>query len=137
MIETQILYGKYTSSVSQFINILHSWIYCNCTLNILLHFEPKITLFYLLSVSRFYSFSFVVPLVIICCHSLSLVASLVVLLVVICFPTCCHLLHHSLSFVVPRCHSLPLVVLLVVTCCHSMYHSSAFLQTIIKWNISQ
>ena len=58
-------------------------------------------------------------LVVIRCHSLSFVVPLVV--------TCCHLLSlfcHSLSPVVPlvviRCHSLSLVVLLVVNRCHSL-----------------
>ena len=54
-----------------------------------------------------HSSSFVVPLVVICCH--------------------------SLSFIVPRCHllyhSLPLVLLLVVTLCHSLYHSFSFVPT--------
>ena len=52
----------------------------------------------------YHSLSFVVPLVVICCHSLSRA--------VICCTT--------------RCHSLSLAVPLVVTLCHSIYHSSVF-----------
>ena len=55
-------------------------------------------------------------------HSLSFVVPLV------------DILYHSLSLFVASCHSLPFVVPLVVTCCttrcttrcHSMYHSSVF-----------
>ena len=64
------------------------------------------------------SFSFVVPpvsLVITHYHLLSLIVSLVVPLVV----TSCHLLYHSLSLFVIRCHSL----LFVVTRYHSLYYS--------------
>ena len=67
-------------------------------------------------------FSFVVPLVVTRCHSLSFVvtryhsSSLVV--------TRCHSLSHSLSFVVPlvviRCHSLSFVVTRCTTRCHSL-----------------
>ena len=74
-------------------------------MNILFHSETKITLF------CSYSLSFVVPLVVIRCHSLSLVVSLVV--------TRCITRCHSLSLVVIRCHSLSFVV----TRCHSLYHS--------------
>ena len=58
------------SSISQFINNLHSWIYCSCTLHILFYSKPKITLIYLLSFvfifshSLYHSLSLVVPLVV-------------------------------------------------------------------------
>ena len=76
-----------------------------------------------------HSFSFVVPLTVIRCQLLSLLA----LIVIRC---------HSLSLVVPlvviccttRCHSLSLVVPLIVTRFHLMYHSSVFLQKIkLNW----
>ena len=82
-----------------------------------------------------------------CTVSLSLVLPLLSLAVTYCYllslvvlhlVTLCHLLHHSLSLVVIRCHSFSFIVALVVTrCtirCHLMYHSSVFLQTIIKSN---
>ena len=81
--------------------------------------KPKITLI------RFHSLSFGVPLVVIHCT------------------TRCHLLYPSLSFVVTRCrslslavirchslyHSLSLVVLLFATRYHSLYHSLLFAVT--------
>ena len=96
------------SLISQFVNNLHSWIYCSCTFHILFHSEPKITLFYLLSfvfircTTRCYLLSFVITRCITRCHLLSLII------------TGCH----SLSFVGPlvvipcttRCHSFSLVV---------------------------
>ena len=86
-----------------------------------------------------HSLSFVVPLVVTRCHSLSLVA------------TCCHSLSlvvpfvvtrctkrcHSLSFVVISCHSLYHSLSLVVTRYHSMCHSSVFLQTIVFNDMSK
>ena len=128
------------SLISQFVNNLHSWIYCSCTFHILFHSEPKITLFYLLSfalircTTRCYLLSFVITRCITRCHS-----SFVV--------TRCHLLSliitgcHSLSLVGPlvvipcttRCHSLALVVPLVVTRCTtrvSFYKRSFLLRSI-------
>ena len=137
----KILYWKYKSSISQFLNNLYSWTYCSYTLHILFHSEIKITLFYLHLFSfihfhsLYHSFSFVfirchsLSFVVICCHSLSLFVircHLLPLVVPVVF-THCHSLHHSLSFAVTRCHSLSLVLPLVVTCCHSMYHSYVFL----------
>ena len=58
-------------------------------------------------IAHCHSLSLVVPLVVICCHSLSFI-------IIRC---------HSLSFVVTCCHSLSLVVPLVVIRCHSLYHS--------------
>ena len=87
-----------------------------------------------------HSYSFVLSLAVIRCHSLSFLLlvvirchslSLAVPLVVTRWITRCHSLYHSMPFVVIRCttcfHSLSLVVIR----CHSMYHSSVFLQTII------
>ena len=91
--------------------------------------------------------SFVEPLAVVCCHSLSFVVTRchsLSLVVILCHSlyqslslvlplviACCHSLYHSLSFLVPhvviRCHSLPFVVNRCTTCCHSMYHSSVFL----------
>ena len=72
-------------------------------------------------------FSFVVPLAVTRCHSLSFVVtrchsmSLVV--------TRCHSLYHSLSFIVPlvviRCHSLSFVVTRCTTRCHSLSLAAA------------
>ena len=53
------------------------------------------------------SFSFIVPLAVVCCHLLSFAV------------TCCH----SLSLAVILCHSLN-------TRCHSLYHSSVFFKRI-------
>ena len=56
------------------------------------------------------------PFFVFCCHSLSFVVS--------CCTTRCHSLNHSLPFVVPldviRFHSLYHLFSFVVTCCHSM-----------------
>ena len=79
--------------------------------------KQNITL--LLALIRFYSFSFVAPLVVIRYHSLSLLASLLV--------TRCY----SLSFFVTRCHSLSLVV----TRCHSMYHSLSFYKRLFIFHL--
>ena len=68
-----------------------------------------------------YSFSFVVPIPVIGCHSLSLVITRChsLLLVVVRF----HSIYHSLSFVVTRCHSLHLSLSFAVTCCTTRCHS--------------
>ena len=67
-----------------------------------------------------YSFSFVVPIPVIGCHSLSLVITLVI-----------HC--YSLSFVftrfITRCHSLSRVVIRCTSRCHSLYHSLPFAVT--------
>ena len=130
----KILHWKYMPSISHFINNLCCWIYCCYTLDILFHSETKITLFYLLSfvllrfhllnhsllfaAIRYHKLYHLFLLVVICCHSLSLVITCRYLLwlVVPLFVTCCH----SLSLAVARCHLLSLVVSLVVTRCHSM-----------------
>ena len=91
------------------------WIHRSFTLHKLFILKPKITL--ICFHSLYHSLSLVVPLVVICSHSLSLV-----------------IIHcHSFSFVVTRCttrcHSLPFAVPLVVIRCHSFslvvtrYHS--------------
>ena len=84
-------------SISQFINNLYCWIYSSYTLHILFHCETKFTLFYLLSFAfiRFHSLH----------HSLPPVVPLVVIR--------CHLLYHSLLFIVIPCHC-------CTTCCHSL-----------------
>ena len=85
--------------------------YCSYTLHNCLVLKPKITLICFNSLCH--SLSFVVPLVVIRCHSLLLVIihchslSFVV--------TRCHSLHYSLSLVV---HSFSFIVPLVVICCH-------------------
>ena len=118
----KILYWKYKSSISQFLNNLYSWTYCSYTLHILFHSEIKITLFYLHLFSfihfhsLYHSFSFVVirchllSFAVTLCHSLSPVA------------TRCTSYFHSLSFVIPlviiRCYSLSFVVTRFTTSCH-------------------
>ena len=82
------------------------WIHRSFTLHKLFILKPKITL--ICFHSLYHSLSLVVPLVVICSHSLSLV-----------------IIHcHSFSFVVTRCttrcHSLPFAVPLVVIRCHSL-----------------
>ena len=91
-----------------------------------------------------HSYSFVLWLAVIRCHSLSffLIRCYSLSFVVTCYTTRCDPLYHSLSFVVPldttRCttpchllyHSLSFVITRCLRC-HSMYHSSVFLQTII------
>ena len=57
------------------------------------------------------SFSFVVPLNIVCCHSLSFVV------------TRCHSLPLFVTCCTPHCHSLEFVVSLVVIQCHSVIRS--------------
>ena len=105
----KLLYWKYMSSISQFINNLCGWIYY--ILYMFFYSETKITHFYLLSFAfirfhlLYHSLSFAV--VTRCC-SLSFVA------------TRCHSLHHALPLALIRCinpcHSLSLVVI----CCHSL-----------------
>ena len=96
---------------------------------------PFVSFWNLKSLYFIYSLSFVVPLPVIRCHSLSLVItrchspSLVVFR--------CHSLPLDLSLVVIRCHSLSFVVPLVafvcyslpfvITRCRSMHHSPIFL----------
>ena len=65
------------------------------------------------------SFSFVIPLPVIGCHSLSFVITRCYSLSLVVF--CCHSLPLDLSLAVILyncCHSLSLAVPLVVTCCH-------------------
>ena len=124
-----MLYRKYMSSVSQFINILYCWIYCNYTLHKKLNKslqEPE---------WPFVSFWNIKSLFITCSHLFSFLNHLLSLAVILC---------HSLPFVVTRCHSLSFVVTschflyhlslfivpLAVIRFHSMYHSSVFFQTI-------
>ena len=118
----KILYWKYKSSISQFLNNLYSWTYCSYTLHILFHSEIKITLFYLHLFSfihfhsLYHSFSFVVirchllSFVVIRCHSLSFVV------------TCCHSLYQLFSLIVIRYTTRYHSLLLVVIRCHSFYH---------------
>ena len=88
--------------IAEYIALLHS-IYC-------FTLKPK-SLSFLLVLIGFHSFSFVVPLVVICCHLFSLAV------------TRCTPCYHSLSFVTSlvvtgyttRCHSLSMVVPLFVT----------------------
>ena len=103
----KILYWKYMSSISQFINDLYYWIYSSYILRkklnkVLLETECfilklKITLFY------FPSFFFIRSTTL--CHSLSLIVSVVSLC-------------HSLSLVVTSWHSLSGVVPVVVILCY-------------------
>ena len=81
-----------------------------------------------------HSYSFVLSLAVIRCHSLLFsvthchLLSLVSLAIIR-----CHFLYHSLSLVVTlyitRCHSLSFVVPLVVIRCHFLYHSLSFVVT--------
>ena len=116
----EMLYWKYVSSISRFINYLYCWIYNSYILHknwtrffrnqigLLFHFEIKICS---------YSFSFVVTLPVISCHSLSLAITRCSSLsfVVIRYRP----IYHSLSFVVTRCttdcRSLSLVVIRCTT----------------------
>ena len=66
-------------------------------ISFLLHFETENHSLFIWS----HSFSFVEPLVLICCHSLLFVV------------TRCHSMYYSLSFVVS----------FIVICCHSLYNS--------------
>ena len=88
----------------------------------------------------YYSYSFVLSLTVIRCHSLSFLSlvvtychslSFVVSLVVNHCTTRCHSLSFDVTLVVircnTRCHSLSFDVPLVGTCCHSWYHSPVFL----------
>ena len=126
----EIWYLKYMSSISQFINDLCCWIYSSYILQkksskILQEPDwPSVSLWNLQSLCfiRSHSFSFVLTLPAIRCHSLSLVI------------TCCHSLllvvtprHSFVTRFVTLCHSLSLVVPLFVTHWCSMYHSSVFL----------
>ena len=131
------LFWKYMSWISWFINYLFCWIYTSYILHIILNTILQKQDWPFVSFWKFKSlyftcshlFSFVTPLVchslsliVICCHSLTLL-SLVV--------TLCHSLYHSLSLVVIRCttccHLFSLILPLVVTHCHLMSHSSVFL----------
>ena len=92
------------------------WIYCSFKLHNCFILKSKITPIYFHSL--YHPFSFIVPLVVICCHSLSLV-------VILCHSlsfvvTCCHSLYDSLSLVVTRCHWLSLVAIRCATRCHSL-----------------
>ena len=103
------------SSISRFINNLICWIFSSYTLYIklnvklfrnqsgfLFHFETwNHSIIH--SFIRYHLFSFVVPLIVIRCH--------------------------SLPFFVTRCHSLSFVVLFIVTLCHLLYHSFSFVVT--------
>ena len=121
--ETKYLSWKYMSLISWFTNYLYRWIAAiYCIKNEINSSGTRLTYLILKSIKWLYftcsdSFSFVVPLVVICCrHSLLFVI------------THCH----SLSFVVTHCDSLSFVVTrctihLIVSCCNSMYHSSVFL----------
>ena len=142
------------SSISRFINYIYCWIYC--IKNRIKFFQepnwPFVSFWNLKSLYFIcsHSFSFIVPLPVIRCHSFSLVSTRCHLLLL--FVTRCHSLSlylslvtvrcHSLSFVVTRCttrcdttcyllsarcHSFSLFVPLVLTGCHSMYLSSVFL----------
>ena len=129
----EILYWKYISSVSPFMNYLGCWICSSYILHeklnrILLKPDWPFVSFWNLKPLYFifsYSFSIVVPIPVIGCHSLSLVITRChsLLLVVIRF----HSIYHWLSFVVTRCHSLHLslsfAVPLVAIRCHLLYHS--------------
>ena len=86
--------------------------------------ELKITLYFTYS----HSFSFVLSLFVIRCHSLSFCCYSLSFVATRCYSLslvfiCCHLLYHSLSFV------LPLVVIRFTTRCHSLYHSLSFVVT--------
>ena len=134
------------SSDSWFINCLYCWLYSSYILHKKLNKilqEPDCPFVSFWNLNSFYfifshSFSFVVPISIIGCHSLSLVITRChsLLLIDIRF----HSIYHSLSFVVPRCttryhslyHSFWFVVTRCTTPCHSMNHSSVFLYTIEK-----
>ena len=72
-----------------------------------------------------HSYSFVLWLVVICCHSLSffLTRCYSLSFVVTCYTSRCDPLYHSLSFVVP------LDTTLCTTTCHSLYHSLSFVIT--------
>ena len=115
----EILYWQYMSSISQFINDLYCWIYSSYILHkksskILQEPDwPFVSLWNLKSLCFIcsHSFSFVVPLPAIRCHSLSLVINCCHSLLLVVTP--CHsfftrfiTLCHSLSFVVTRCTTL-------------------------------
>ena len=73
-----------------------------------------------------HSYSFILSLTVICCHSLSFFVTRCHSLsfVVTCCTTRCHSLNHSLSFVVPldiiHCHSLSFFIPIVIIRCHSL-----------------
>ena len=79
--------------------------------------------------------SHVVTSCITCCHSLSLVAPLVVIrcyllsYVVTRCTTCCHSLYHSLSLLVIRFHFMYHSLSQIVITSHSLYHSLPFVVT--------
>ena len=108
------------SSMSWFINYLYCWIVSSCILHKKLNKilqEPDWPFVSFWSLKSLYfisshSLSFVLPLPVIGCHSLSLVI------------TRCHSLSLDLSFV--RCHLLPCVVTRCTTRCHLLYHSLLF-----------
>ena len=111
------------SSMSWFINYLYCWIVSSCILHKKLNKilqEPDWPFVSFWSLKSLYfisshSFSFVVPLPVIGCHSLSLLI------------TRCHSLSLDLSFV--RCHLLSCVVTRCTTRCHLLYHSLLFVVT--------
>ena len=118
------------SSMSWFINYLYCWIVSSCILHKKLNKilqEPDWPFVSFWSLKSLYfisshSLSFVLPLPVIGCHSLSLVItrchslSLVVIR--------CHSIYHS--FVVTCCHALSLVVPLVVIYCTTRCYSLSF-----------
>ena len=121
------------SSISQFINYLYCSIYSSYILHKNLNKfiqEPDWPFVSCLNLESLcfacsHSLSFVAPLAVIRCPSLSFVAircHLLSLVVNHCTTRC-----HSFSFVVTCFRSFSLVVALVVSRCHSMYYSSVFL----------
>ena len=117
-----------------YINDLYCWIYSSYILHkksskILQEPDwPFVSLWNLKSLCFIcsHSFSFVVPLPAIRCHSLSLVIN------------CCHSLllvvtpcHSFFTRFIALCHSLSRVVPLLVIHCRSMYHSPVFLWMIL------
>ena len=97
-----MLYWKFMSSIPLFINYLYCWICSSYILHkklikILQEPDWPFVSFWNLKLLYFiwsHSFSFVVPLPVIRCH--------------------------SLSIAITRCHSLPFVVTRFITCCHSL-----------------
>ena len=127
-----------------FINYLYCWIYSTYILHkkfnkILQEGDWSFVLFWNLKSLYFicsHSLSFLVPLPVICCHSLSLVITRchsLSLAVFLCHSW--HLIYRSLSLVVIFCHSLLFVVTSCTTRCHSLYrchllyHSLSFFVT--------
>ena len=121
MTQTRNIYWKYMASIPWFINYLYCWIYSSYVLHkksnkILQEPDWPFVSFWNLKSPYFicfHSFSFVVPLPLIRCHSL--------LFVIICYL--------SLSFIVILCHLIYYSLSLVGVRCHSFYHSLSFFVT--------